>query len=137
MSTEMPDTGANSKPEPASLGDLLGDVTRDMSTLMRQELELAKVELKDTAVRAGKGSAMLAGAGIAGHFVLLFLSVALWSALGTLWGLGWSGVAVALVWAIVAAVLALLGRKKLKEAKGLPQTSETLQEIPTTLKPNS
>ncbi|GAA5228552.1 phage holin family protein [Paeniglutamicibacter antarcticus] len=137
MSTEMPDTGAHSKPEPASLGDLLGDVTRDMSTLMRQELELAKVELKDTAVRAGKGSAMLAGAGIAGHFVLLFLSVALWSALGTLWGLGWSGVAVALVWAIVAAVLALLGRKKLKEAKGLPQTSETLQEIPSTLKPNS
>ncbi len=137
MSTEMPDTGAHAKTEPASLGDLLGDVTRDMSTLMRQELDLAKVELKDTAVRAGKGSAMLAAAGIAGHFVLLFLSVALWWALGTLWGLGWSGVVVALVWAIVAAVLAVLGKKKLKEAKGLPQTSETLQEIPSALNPNS
>ena len=66
-----------------------------MSTLMRQEVELAKAELKQTASRAGKGSGMLAGAGVAGHFVLLFLSLALWWGLGTLMGLGWSGVVVA------------------------------------------
>ncbi|MCB5274962.1 hypothetical protein BJG92_02500 [Arthrobacter sp. SO5] len=131
----MPHTAAHAKAESSSLGDLLGDVTRDMSTLMRQEVELAKVELKQSATRAGKGSGMLAGAGVAGHFVLLFVSLALWWALGNVMGLGWSAVVVAVVWGIIAAVLASMGRKELKAIKGLPQTAETLQEIPPTLKP--
>ena len=137
MTSEMPHTAAHAKAETASLGDLLGDVTRDMSTLMRQEVELAKVELKQSATRAGKGSGMLAGAGVAGHFVLLFLSLALWWALGTLMGLGWSAVVVAVIWGIVAAVLAAMGRKELNAIKGMPQTAETLQEIPPTLKPTT
>ena len=134
---EAPPTAAHAKAETSSLGDLLGDVTRDMSTLMRQEVELAKVELKQSATRAGKGSGMLAGAGVAGHFVLVFLSVALWWALGDLMGHGWSAVVVAIIWGIVAAVLASRGRKELKAIKGLPQTAETLQEIPPTLKPTT
>ncbi|WP_120953253.1 phage holin family protein [Arthrobacter oryzae] len=133
----MPPTAAQAKAESNSLGDLLGEVTRDMSTLMRQEVELAKVELRQSATRAGKGAGMLAGAGVAGHFVLLFLSLALWWALGTLIGLGWSGVVIALIWAIVAAALASAGRKELKAIKGMPQTTATLQEIPPTLKPNT
>src|SRR6478672_1689104 len=133
----MPPTEAHVKAETNSLGDLLGDVTRDMSTLMRQEVELAKAELKQTAGRAGKGTGMLAGAGVAGHFVLLFLSLALWWALGTVMGLGWSGVVVAIIWGIVAAILAAMGRKELNAIKGLPQTAETLQEIPPTLKPTT
>ena len=137
MSSEMPPTAAQAKAESTSLGDLLGEVTRDMSTLMRQEVELAKVELKQSATRAGKGTGMLAGAGVAGHFVLLFLSLALWWALGIVMGLGWSGVVVAVIWAVVAAVLAARGRKELNAIKGMPQTAETLQEIPPTLKPNS
>jgi hypothetical protein len=136
MSSEVPHTAAHAKAETTSLGDLLGEVTRDMSTLMRQEVDLAKVELKQSATRAGKGSGMLAGAGVAGHFVLLFLSLALWWALGTVMGLGWSGVVVAIIWGIVAAILASLGRKELNAIKGMPQTAETLQEIPPTLKPN-
>ena len=134
---EPPPTAAHAKAETSSLGDLLGEVTRDMSTLMRQEVELAKVELKQTATRAGKGSGMLAGAGVAGHFVLLFLSLALGWALGTLMGLGWSAVVVAAIWGIVAAVLAAMGRKELNAIKGMPQTAETLQEIPPTLKPTT
>ena len=134
---EVPPTEAHAKADTSSLGALLGEVTRDMSTLMRQEVELAKVELKQSATRAGKGSGMLAGAGVAGHFVLLFLSLALWWALGDLMGLGWSGVVVAVIWGIVAAVLAARGRKELKAIKGLPQTAETLQEIPPTLKPTT
>jgi hypothetical protein len=137
MSSELPPTAAHAKADTSSLGELLGDVTRDMSTLMRQEVELAKVELKQSATRAGKGGGMLAGAGVAGHFVLIFLSVALWWALGGLMGLGWSAVVVAILWGIIAAVLASKGRKELKAIKGLPRTAETLQEIPPTLKPNS
>ena len=136
MTSEMPHTAAHAKAETTSLGDLLGEVTRDMSTLMRQEVELAKVELKQSATRAGKGAGMLAGAGVAGHFVLLFLSLALWWALGNVMGLGWSGVVVAVIWAVVAAILAAMGRKELNAIKGMPQTAETLQEIPPTLKPN-
>lgn len=133
---ESPPTAAHAKAESNSLGDLLGDVTRDLSTLMRQELELAKAEAKQSATRAGKGGGMLAGAGVAGHFVLLFLSIALWYALGELMGLGWSAVVVALIWGIIAAVLASIGKKELKAIKGMPQTVETVQEIPPTLKPN-
>ena len=133
---ESPPTAAHAKAESNSLGDLLGDVTRDLSTLMRQELELAKAEAKQSATRAGKGGGMFAGAGVAGHFVLLFLSIALWYALGELMGLGWSAVVVALIWGIIAAVLASIGKKELKAIKGMPQTVETVQEIPPTLKPN-
>ena len=132
---ESPPTAAHAKADSNSLGDLLGDVTRDLSTLMRQELELAKAEAKQSATKAGKGGGMLAGAGVAGNFVLLFLSIALWYALGELMGLAWSAVVVALIWGIIAAVLASIGKKELKAIKGMPQTVETVQEIPPTLKP--
>ena len=110
-------------------------MTRDLSTLMRQEVDLAKAELKQSATRAGKGAGMLAGAGVGGHFVLLFLSLALMFGLGAIMPLGWSALITAVVWAIIAAVLASIGRKELKQIKGLPQTGETLSEIPPTLKP--
>ena len=138
MSSSIPEpapSAAHQKADNASLGELLGDVTRDLSTLMRQEVELAKAELKQSATKAGKGSGMLAGAGVAGHFVLLFLSLGLMFALGALMPLGWAALIVAVVWGIIAAVLASIGRKELKQIKGLPQTGETLSEIPPTLKP--
>ena len=137
MSAQItPPSAAHATAETTSLGDLLGDVTRDLSTLMRQEVELAKVEAKQSATRAGKGGGMFAGAGVAGHFVLLFLSIALWYAVGGWTGLGWSAVIVAVLWAIIAAVLVSKGRKELKAIQGLPQTAATLQEIPPTLKPS-
>ncbi|MGN8130112.1 phage holin family protein [Paenarthrobacter sp. 22069] len=132
---EPPPSAAHVKADNASLGELLGDVTRDLSTLMRQEVELAKAEAKQSATRAGKGAGMLAGAGVGGHFVLLFLSLALMWALGAIMPLGWSALIVAVIWAIIAAVLASIGRKELKQIKGMPQTGETLSEIPPTLKP--
>ena len=138
MSSSIPEpapSAAHQKADNASLGELLGDVTRDLSTLMRQEVELAKAELKQSATKAGKGSGMLAGAGVAGHFVLVFLSLGLMFALGALMPLGWAALIVAVIWGIIAAVLASIGRKELKQIKGLPQTGETLSEIPPTLKP--
>ncbi|MBT8162627.1 MULTISPECIES: phage holin family protein [Arthrobacter] len=133
--SELPPTPAHLKAESTSLGDLLGEVTQDLSTLIRQEVELAKAELKQSATRAGRSAGMLGGAGVAGHFVLLFLSLALWYALGELIGLGWSAVVVAVLWAIIAAALAIKGRSELKSVKGFPRTVETIQEIPETLKP--
>ncbi len=120
----------------SSLGELLGEVTRDLSTLIRQEMELAKAEIRQTATRAGKGAGLLGGAGYAGLMAVFFLSIALWWALGYLVGNAWSGVIVAIIWAIIALVLYLVGRKQLAAAKGMPQTVETVKEIPPTLKPN-
>lgn len=123
--------------EPLSnLGDVVSDIAKDMSTLVRQETELAKAELRESAKRAGKGSGLLGGAGLAGWFVLLFLSIALWWAIGDALGLGWSAVIVAAIWAIIAAVLYSMGRSELKRIQGLPKTAETAKHIPDAMKGN-
>ena len=119
-----------------SLGDLLGEVTEDLSTLMRQELALAKAELRESAKNTGRGAGMLGGAAYAGSMAVLFLSIALWTALATLIGGGWSGLVVAVIWAAIAAVLFVVGKGQLKKVKGAPQTMETLQEFIPTLKRN-
>lgn len=128
------DTRSNEPAERPSIGELLGSVSEDISTLMRQEVALAKAEAKESATRAGKGAGMLGGAGVAGHFVLLFLSIALWWGLGNVIGQGWSALVVALVWAIVAAVLASMGKKQLAETKGIPQTADSVKKIPNAIK---
>jgi hypothetical protein len=127
--------GAEDKAANTSLGTLLGEVLKDMSTLFRQEVALAKAEITDSGKKAGKGAGLFGGAGVAGHFVLLFLSIALWWGLGDLIGsLGWSAVIVAVLWAIVAVILALQGKKEFQKIKGAPQTAETIKEIPETFK---
>jgi hypothetical protein len=54
----------------ASVGALIGEVTRDMSTLMRQELALAKAEVKEEAVKAARAGGMLGAGGVAGTMVV-------------------------------------------------------------------
>jgi len=133
--TDQP-SPAEQRATDSSLGELLGEVSRDLSTLIRQEMELAKAEIRQTATRAGKGAGLLGGAGYAGLMAVFFLSIALWWALGYLMGNAWSAVIVAIIWAIVALILYLVGRKQLKTVQGAPQTVETVKEIPPTLKPN-
>jgi uncharacterized membrane protein YqjE len=121
------DTGLD--PADHSVGDLLGRVTSDLSTLMRQEVELAKVEIKEEATKAGKASGMLAGAGAVGYLVLVFLSLALMFALDQVMPIGWAAVITAVVLGIVAAVLFVLGRKQFRQVNPKPeQTVETLKE---------
>ena len=129
-------TPSEQKAAETSLGDLLGEVTRDLSTLMRQELELAKAELRQSAARAGMGAGLLGGAGYAAIMAVLFLSIALWWGLGYLVGNSWSGLIVAGIWALIGLVLYLMGRKELKTVKGAPRTVDSLKKIPDTLKRN-
>ena len=119
-----------------SLGDLLGEVTRDLSTLIRQEMALAKAEIRESAGKAAKGAGMLTGAAYGAGMAVLFLSIALWWALSTLIGGGWAGVVVAVLWAVIALILYSVGRNQLKQVEGAPQTVDTLREIPETLKRN-
>lgn len=130
-------TGDDLPGEPlGSVGDLISDIAADLSTLVRQETELAKAELRQSATRAGKGAGMYGGAGLAGYFVLLFLSIALWWLIGHWLGLGWSALIVAILWAVVAGVLASMGRTELKRVQGVPRTVETAKQIPDAMKGN-
>jgi len=129
-------TPSEAKAATTSLGDLVGEVTRDISTLMRQEVQLAKVELKESATRTAKGAGLLGGAGYGAGLAVFFLSVALWWALGQAMGLGWAAVVVAVIWAVIAGILFAIGRAQLKQVEGAPQTVETIKEIPETLKRN-
>lgn len=127
--------GADDRDARPSVGELFSHVTEDISTLMRQEVALAKAEATTSAKKAGKGAGLLAGAAVAGFLVLVFLSVAAWWGLGTAMGnRGWSGLIVAAVWAIIAGVLAAVGRTALTQISGLPQTAETVKQAPNALK---
>lgn len=129
-------TPSERKAADTSLGDLLSEVTRDISILMRQEVDLAKAEVRQSATRAGKGVGMLGGAGYAGHLTVLFLSFAAWWGLGQVINIAWAAVIVAVVWAIVAAVLFVVGRNEMKAVKGAPETVDSLKQIPDALKRN-
>lgn len=112
-----------------SLGDLLSAVTTDITTLMRQEVDLAKAEVRQEVSKAGKGAGMLAGAGVAGHLLLIFLSLCVMFALGNVMDLAWAALIVAVVWGIAAAVLGFMGKKQLAEVNPKPErTVETLKE---------
>lgn len=112
-----------------SLGEVFNALSTDLTTLMRQEVELAKAELKEEAAKLGKGAGMLGGAGFAGYFVLLFLSLALMLLLDNWLPIEVAALITTGVWAVVAAVLALMGRKNLQAANPqLPQTQQTIKE---------
>jgi len=117
-----------------SVGDLISEVTADLTTLMRQELELAKVEIKQEATTAGKAAGMLGAAGFAGYMTLLFLSIALWWALANAMDEGWAALIVAVIWGIAAAVLAVVGKKRMASVNPKPErTVQTLKEVPDAL----
>ena len=112
-----------------SLGQIVGDISSNFGTLVRQEIDLAKTELKQEASTAGKGIGMLAGAAVTGLLMLIFLS---WT---VVWLLdNWMPVELAflitaLVWAVVAAILAIRGRAALRQVSPqLPETQQTLKE---------
>jgi Flp pilus assembly protein TadB len=138
----VPRQGPERTPDPAAeraatsgLGDLLSEVSRDLSALIRQEVELAKAEVSDSAKKAGKGAGLYGGAAVAGYFALLFVSICVWWALGLLINNAWSALIIGAVYGIVALVLARRGRTEMKTVEGLPRTAETVKEIPPTLKP--
>jgi len=116
-------------PTDESVGRLVSQLTTDLGQLTRQELALAKAELQAEAKKAGKGAGMLGGAAFAGWMVALFISLTVMWALDEAMDLVWAALIVAVVWAAVAAVLAVSGRKELREVDPKPgQTVESLKE---------
>ncbi|MEU1397362.1 phage holin family protein [Micromonospora zamorensis] len=119
----------------ASVGELLGEVTRDVSTLMRKEVELAKAELREEVSQAGKAGGMFGGAGVAGFLAVLFVSYAVWWGLSNTMDQGWAALIVAVLWAAVAGGLFINARNQMKRVRGvLPRTQETARELPDALR---
>jgi uncharacterized membrane protein YqjE len=112
-----------------TVGELVSQLTTDLGELTRQELALAKAELQVEAKKAGKGAGMLGGAAFAGWMVALFVSLTVMWALDEAMDLIWAALVVAALWAVAAAVLAMTGRKELREVNPKPdQTVESLKE---------
>jgi hypothetical protein len=115
--------------EPGSIGEIISDISDGLSRLFRQEVELAKSELRTEAAKAGKAAGMFGGAGVAGLLTAIMLSFALVYGLGNVMDLGWAALIVGVVWGVVAAVLAVAGRNKARTVSPVPrQTVETLKE---------
>jgi len=120
---------AGREQESQGIGELIGEITTDLSRLFRQEVELAKAEMKQEAKKAGKASGMFGVAGIAGLMVIVLLSFALVYALDAIMPAGWAALIVAVLWGIVGAVAFVTGRKQIKQVNPVPQqTVETLKE---------
>jgi len=128
MTSPYPQDRADEVAE-TSVGELIGNISNDLSRLFRQEVELAKAELKQEASKVGKASGMLGGAAFAGYLAVVLLSFALVFALANVMDAGWAALIVAVIWAIVGAVLFVSGRNKLKTVDPMPRrTVETLKE---------
>jgi len=115
--------------EDESVGSLVGRLTGDLSKLMRQELDLAKAEMREEAKKAGKAAGFLGGAALAGLMVAILASFTLIWVIDEQIPLWLAALIVTLLWAILGAVLFMMGKKKLAEVNPKPeQTIESLKE---------
>jgi len=115
--------------EDRSVGQLLGDVTKEFQALLRKELELAKAETKEELQKATAAGKAFGFAGLMGYLALVMLSFAAAWALTSIMPTGWAFFAVGVVFVAVAALMALRGRRELKKFHAVPEeTVETLKE---------
>ncbi|MFX0538512.1 phage holin family protein [Ornithinimicrobium sp. Y1847] len=119
-----------------TIGQLVSDVSTDLSQIVRGEMELAKTELMASAQHAGKGAGMLVGAAVVALYGLglLFLGLA---AVIAIWLPWWAGILImAGVLFLVAGILALIGRKQVKQVNPKPEAAiehaqETVEALRT------
>jgi Na+/melibiose symporter-like transporter len=113
------------------LGELVKQLATETSTLVKQEIDLAKAEMTEKGKKAGKGAGIFGAAGIIGFLALSALTACFIALLGTALDHVWlAALIVALVYGAIAGVLALTGKKEVQEATppAPEQTIETLKE---------
>ena len=98
------------------VGELVKDATEQAQTLIRQEIELAKVELTEKGKKAGMGAGMFGGAGLFGLFAFAALTAAFIGAVDLAVPFWAAALIVAAVYGAIAGVLALTGKNKVQEA---------------------
>jgi uncharacterized ion transporter superfamily protein YfcC len=120
-----------------SVGELVGQVSRDMSQLVRQEMQLARTELRQEAKETGQAAGAFGIAGFAGYMVLLFASIAGWWGLTTVMHQGWAALVIAGIWAVIAVILGVVGRDRAKRIHSPQQTAETVRQVPDAVRGRS
>ena len=124
MTTQAQDNDLRERP----IGELLKQLSQETTTLVRQELDLAKAEMTEKGRKAGKGAGMFGGAGVVGLLALGALTAALILALDTAMD-GWlAALVVGLVYAAIAGVLALTGKKEVQQATP-PVPEQTVESV--------
>jgi hypothetical protein len=111
-----------------SIGELVKDLASETSTLVRQEIDLAKAEMTDRAKRAGKGAGMLAAGAAVVLLALGALTAALIAALDLAMPTWLAALIVAVVYCAIAGVLVQIGRKQVQEAVP-PVPEETIDSV--------
>ncbi len=112
-----------------SLGDLVALAAKDISQLIRYEIDLAKIELKGDAQRVGMAVVLVGMAGFVSCLVLVMLSWALGYGLITLGIWTWAAfLIVAGVWALVGVIAIGIAYLRLRHLSGLRETRKTVSE---------
>jgi uncharacterized membrane protein YqjE len=125
----MADAMYNGDARERPIGELVKELSQQTSTLVRQEIELARAELQEKGKVAGKGAGMLAGAAVAALLALGALTAGLIALLDKAMATWVAALIVMALWAVVAAVLAKAGQSALRRATPpAPQTVETVKE---------
>ena len=126
---DVTDAGDSADARERPLGELVKELSSQTSTLVRQEIELARAELQQKGKLAGKGAGMLAGAAVFALLAMGALTAGLIAVLSTAMATWIAALIVMVLWLIVAAVLAKAGQKSIQRATPpAPQTVETVRE---------
>jgi uncharacterized membrane protein YqjE len=131
MATQHPGApGDSDDPRERSIGELLKRLSEETTRLVHQELELAKAELTEKGRQAGAGAGLLGAAGAIGLLAAAALTTCFILALDAVMPAWLAALLVAVVYGVIAAVLALRGRDRVKQATPLvpQQTIETVKE---------
>ncbi|GAB3245302.1 phage holin family protein [Nocardioides dilutus] len=135
MGTVLCVSSERPSPDDPTIGRLVADASRDISSLITKEIELAKTELKVSVTAGGMGIALFAGAAFIALLGVIMLSVAIayfihWAGLG----LHWSFLIVFGLYILLAGLLGFLGYRKVKQVKAPERAIEQGKEIPKALK---
>jgi hypothetical protein len=130
-------TPARPSPEDPTIGRLVADASRDISSLVSQEIALAKSELKVSVRAGGMGIGLLAGAAFLAVLGIIMLSFTIvyfinWNGAGL--SLHWAFLIVTLFWFLLVAVCGFIGVRKLKQVGPPEKAIEQGKEIPKALK---
>ncbi len=123
-----------------TIGRLVSDASRDISSLIQKEIQLAKSEIKVSVKHGGVGIGLFAGAAFLGLLAIIMLSVAIayfihWNGSGL--DLHWAFLIVFGLYVLLAAVLGLIGVKQVKQVKAPERAIEQGKQIPQALKGKS
>jgi hypothetical protein len=129
--------GMPAQVEEPTIGRLVADASRDMSTLVRSEIALAKSELKVSVKNGGVGAGLFAAAAFLGVLAIIMLSVALAYFISmTGLHLAWCFLIVFGLYLLIAGLLAFVGTKKVKRVRAPERAIHQAQEAKTIFKRN-